>query len=144
MGSFLDKPIEDKVSTQGKNDMVSWGASEMQGWRNSQEDTHIAHQIDLPDGTTGMLFGVFDGHGGKDVSSFVEKEFKDTFIEIPEFKSQQYVQALEQCYLQIDEKIKEAEIDVSGCTANVVLITPTQIFCANAGDSRSAMRHLKA
>ena len=35
MGSFLDKPIEDKISSQGKNDMVSWGASEMQGWRNS-------------------------------------------------------------------------------------------------------------
>lgn len=26
-----------------------------------------------------------------------------------------------------------------GCTANVVLITPTQIFIANAGDSRSVL-----
>lgn len=59
----------------------------MQGWRNSQEDTHIAHEIDLPDGTKGMLFGVFDGHGGRDVSDFVQKEFKDTFLAIPEFKS---------------------------------------------------------
>ena len=51
--------------------MVSWGASEMQGWRNSQEDTHISHELELPDGTKGMLFGVFDGHGGKEVSAFV-------------------------------------------------------------------------
>lgn len=28
---------------------------------------------------------------------------------------------------------------IAGCTANVVLITPTKIFVANAGDSRSAL-----
>lgn len=27
----------------------------------------------------------------------------------------------------------------AGCTATVVLITPTEIYCANAGDSRSVM-----
>ena len=87
MGAFLDKPNEEKISTQGKNELVSWGASEMQGWRMSQEDTHIAEQVDLPDGSKGMLFGVFDGHGGKEVSTFVEKIFKTTFMSVPEFKS---------------------------------------------------------
>ena len=61
--------------------MLSWGASEMQGWRNSQEDTHIAHEINLPDGQKGMLFGVFDGHGGKEVSTYTQSIFKDTFVE---------------------------------------------------------------
>ena len=28
---------------------------------------------------------------------------------------------------------------MAGCTANVVLITPTKIYIANAGDSRSAL-----
>ena len=46
--------------------------------------------------------------------------------------------------MKMDEKIKEAELDVSGCTANVVFITPTQIFCANAGDSRAAMKYQSA
>jgi len=27
-----------------------------------------------------MLFGVFDGHGGKDVAEFTKKEFKNTLI----------------------------------------------------------------
>ena len=31
--------------------IVSWGASEMQGWRTSQEDAYIIHKIELPDGT---------------------------------------------------------------------------------------------
>ena len=29
MGQFLDKPIEDKNSIIGKNDMFSWAACEM-------------------------------------------------------------------------------------------------------------------
>jgi serine/threonine protein phosphatase PrpC len=28
------------------------------------EDAHIARKITLADKSTGMLFGVFDGHGG--------------------------------------------------------------------------------
>ncbi len=28
---------------------------------------------------------------------------------------------------------------VSGCTANVVLVTPTHIYCASAGDARSVL-----
>jgi serine/threonine protein phosphatase PrpC len=35
-------------------------------------------------------------------------------------------------------KIGEASSS-AGCTANVVLITKTEVYCANAGDSRSVM-----
>jgi serine/threonine protein phosphatase PrpC len=31
------------------------------------------------------------------------------------------------------------ETNSAGCTANVVLITKTEIYCANAGDSRSVL-----
>lgn len=36
--------------------------SEMQGWRNTMEDAHIA-KVDLTDEVS--VFGVFDGHGGE-------------------------------------------------------------------------------
>ncbi len=45
----------------------------MQGWRKSQEDAHIASFLD----DEVAVFGVFDGHGGKDVSILVEKIFVD-------------------------------------------------------------------
>ena len=32
------------------------------------EDAHIASNINLPNGDKAMLFGVFDGHGGKEVA----------------------------------------------------------------------------
>ena len=54
----------------------------MQGWRPEMEDTYISHPIDLPkDGEKGMLFGVFDGHGGDLASKFAMSHFKDILIE---------------------------------------------------------------
>jgi serine/threonine protein phosphatase PrpC len=52
----------------------------MQGWRTTQEDAHITTKIEQADGKDGMLIAVFDGHGGRDVSKFVEKEFISIFI----------------------------------------------------------------
>ena len=54
----------------------------------------------------------------------------------------------------MDEKIKESNENMrknrtpgrvmsSGCTANVVLITPAEIYCANAGDSRAVLKNQK-
>ena len=80
MGSFLDKPKADKNSNQAKNDICSWGSCEMQGWRASMEDAYIAEEVKLHDGETGMLFGVMDGHGGKDVAEFSKKEYKNCLI----------------------------------------------------------------
>ena len=40
---------------------MRFGACGMQGWRNTMEDSHIAH-LNL-DGDV-HVFGVFDGHGG--------------------------------------------------------------------------------
>lgn len=40
----------------------------MQGWRNTQEDSHIC-ALDIEGG--GCVFAVFDGHGGK-----IEDNFK--------------------------------------------------------------------
>ena len=39
------------------------------------EDAHIATGIKLADGSDGMLFGVFDGHGGKEVAEFTRTHF---------------------------------------------------------------------
>jgi len=41
---------------------MRYGATGMQGWRNTMEDSHIA-ELDLGNGIS--FFGVYDGHGGK-------------------------------------------------------------------------------
>jgi serine/threonine protein phosphatase PrpC len=65
MGAYLDTPDKEKHSESGTNEICSWGASGMQGWRTGMEDEHIANEIMFPKTKSkGMLFGVFDGHGG--------------------------------------------------------------------------------
>ena len=45
----------------------------MQGWRSSMEDTHICQLVNMPNSDDyGMLFGVFDGHGGQEVAEFAK------------------------------------------------------------------------
>jgi|ERR1712166_1612205 len=138
----------------------------MQGWRKSQEDAHIA-RTDLPDGC--CLFGVFDGHGGKEVSIYVKEIFVNELIKMDDFKNKQYGDALRKCFRRMDVIMLEPEgcarlkqiaeqhgsndpfsggmregenasvSQFTGCTAVVTLISPTHIYCANAGDSRSVL-----
>ena len=41
MGTYLSKPITDKVSEDDCNNELSFGSSSMQGWRKDQEVSKI-------------------------------------------------------------------------------------------------------
>ena len=76
----MDEPITEKKSEFGSTSMCSWGAVGMQGWRCNMEDTHIADEITLNKGEKGMLFCVFDGHGGAEVADFVKANFTKSLM----------------------------------------------------------------
>ena len=80
MGGFLDKPMRDKNPEPGINQYLAWGACAMQGWRATMEDAHICQTVDMPGKNMyGMLFGVFDGHGGAEVAAYAKENFKKVF-----------------------------------------------------------------
>ena len=82
MGAYLSSPITEKESESGQcRDGYTYGCSSMQGWRRKQEDAHLV--ADLPEGTT--LFGVFDGHGGREVSNFAKRYFPAALSSQPTF-----------------------------------------------------------
>lgn len=141
MGAYLDTPMIDKNPEFGRNDMVAWGACSMQGWRCGMEDAHIAISIDLPKSKTkGMLFGVFDGHGGKEVAVFAQNNFEKILEGLPDFQNENYGDALKKAFLKLDSEVAKEDYAVdTGTTACVVLITPTEIYCSNAGDSRGVL-----
>jgi serine/threonine protein phosphatase PrpC len=77
MGTYLSVPVTDKCEESGESldcpDVpCSWGVVDMQGWRKSMEDAHIAvTDISLPQSNSdAKVFGVFDGHGGAEVARF--------------------------------------------------------------------------
>jgi len=76
MGTYLSTPILEKEVDVGKEEWiegddlsVSYACVEMQGWRKSMEDAHVAKvSLRNPGGeSTGTgparVFGAFDGHG---------------------------------------------------------------------------------
>ena len=75
------------------------------------EDTHIIVQLtDQPESIPDMnLFGVFDGHGGAEVAMFVRDNIKSTLLELESFKDERYEDALKECFMELDKKLKEKE-----------------------------------
>ncbi|KAH8048382.1 protein serine/threonine phosphatase [Aureococcus anophagefferens] len=81
MGVYLSRPDTRKESESGDaGNRCEYGASSMQGWRKGQEDAHIAADVG---GTA--VFGVFDGHGGREVSNFTAKHCAATLTSQPSF-----------------------------------------------------------
>ena len=74
----------------------------MQGWRSGMEDTHICQSVDIKD-SYGHLFGVFDGHGGKEVAEYARDNFRKEFIKNGNFKAGDYKKALEETFMSLDK-----------------------------------------
>ena len=77
----------------------------MQGWRKRMEDSHISH-LNIEKNI--HLFGVFDGHGGKEVAQFVKIHFKEELIKNKNFLNKDYKIALIETFLKMDELVLES------------------------------------
>ena len=104
------------------------------------EDAHICEEITLPNNEKVSVYGVFDGHGGKEVAEFAEKNFTKMLQANAKFKSLNFEEALEETFMNLDAKLEAEEYATdTGSTSCVVLITQDHIYCANAGDSRAVL-----
>ena len=150
MGTYLSKPNLIKHSSSSENAFLKYGVSSMQGWRVNMEDAHL---VNLSFDSDTALFGVFDGHGGREIAQFCEKYFPIELLKNESFKKKNYKIALEETFLKMDSLLlskKSAELlkdfhrtsggnSSAGSTAIVILITKSDIYVANAGDSRAVL-----
>jgi serine/threonine protein phosphatase PrpC len=131
----------------------------MQGWRISMEDAKLVELALEPDAA---CFGVYDGHGGKEVAIFVSRHLGEELVKNPKYQSGRYDQALIETYLKLDTMLmtesgrKElyrickdlpdsAPVSaddlesIAGCTAVTALVKGSTLYVANAGDSRCVL-----
>merc|ERR1719361_2031090 len=74
-GHGVRSPRRKKKTGGGRNDVMEWATSEMQGWRPAMEDATCV-VASMPAPLSGQsLFAVFDGHGGSQVSMIASREF---------------------------------------------------------------------
>ena len=102
MGDFLSTPNKEKDSFDGENNFVRFGSSAMQGWRYRMEDAHL-HSLN---NSNLDIFGVFDGHGGKEVSQFVKNHFIEEFINNPNTKYENIPNSLIETFLKMDDLLR--------------------------------------
>lgn len=72
----------------------------MQGWRKNMEDSHI-NSLNLSNSGC-HVFGVFDGHGGKEVALWVKSKFCQELSKNKNFKLHHYQKALQETFLYLD------------------------------------------
>ena len=80
----------------------------MQGWRKRMEDAHIA---DLSKGEKKNInvFGVFDGHGGKEISQFVSKHFTEELLKNSKYLEGNIADALKLTFFKMDDIMQQKD-----------------------------------
>lgn len=142
MGQFMSHPVEEKTIDHGNFDSLSYSVGSMQGYRTSMED---AHAIMVSESESLAVFGVFDGHGGKEIAHIlrdrlVSKIFKalNKFDATTELSD--YTRSVKDIFFEVDSQLPEEEASNCGSTAIVVIIVAGRfIIAANTGDSRSIL-----
>ncbi|XP_062013577.1 probable protein phosphatase 2C 6 [Rosa rugosa] len=141
-----------------KNRAVSWGYSLNIGRRRGMEDTLtiVPSFMKIPCASVGgctapectyvteessvHYFGLFDGHGGSEVSRYCSKSLHELLAEEWEKGSgedqwnKRWTGALVRAYNRADDAP-----DTVGSTAVVVILSACQIIVANCGDSRAVL-----
>ncbi|KAK7788527.1 hypothetical protein R5R35_000971 [Gryllus longicercus] len=144
MGAFLDKPKTEKHNEHGCGNGLRYGVASMQGWRVEMEDAHCAVTglgKDLPNWS---FFAVFDGHAGARVSAHCADHLLECIVQTEEFRHDDVIKGIRSGFLHLDKRMRElpelaSGEDKSGSTAVCALISPSQVFVANCGDSRAVL-----
>ncbi|KAH9516911.1 Protein phosphatase 1G [Dermatophagoides farinae] len=108
MGSYLSKPLTKIDSSICENDHFIYCTAEMQGWRKTQEDAHVA--ILNYDDKDSVFFAVFDGHGGDEVSKYCALKLPNFVKNSSLYKEDKIVEALEDSFLKFDNTLKESAV----------------------------------
>ena len=110
MGNKLDKPITNKTSFDGENEMIKYGMSEMQSFKNSMELFTLKSTNLLGQNKKISLFGIFDGHNGSEISKYLSLHFSQFLLENKKFINGDYKQALKETFINIDNSLRALEV----------------------------------
>ena len=94
-----------KETATGDVEHFQYAVSSHQGWRRSQEDSHIAEVLT----DDFFLLAVFDGHGGPEVAKFSAEKMPGELKSHELFQQGNYSESLIACFHRMDEQLLTEE-----------------------------------
>ena len=160
---FLSSPIDDKTTTTATTTSATAASIEStlspRGYkaayahgemnpkkRHTMEDCHRVLPVLSPDLPQYSYFGVYDGHGGRQIVDFLEESLENNIVielKLPDEASVE--ERLGRAFGITDMQSRKMDIVASGATAvSVLLETPLDgqvrtVYSANVGDSRAVL-----
>jgi serine/threonine protein phosphatase PrpC len=113
-------------------------------YRDYMEDKGRAIE-NLNNDENNALFCLFDGHGGSEVSTYLQNNFGKHMKESFPFTPNDKLLFFTDLFKKIDKKLKELNYFEIGSTAVIIYITKERnnnkktLYCANIGDSRALL-----
>eukprot|EP01084_Bolivina_argentea_P029854 55386_1 len=132
-------PITNRIFNKYKTFNFDISCVELQGYRDAMEDKHLIY-FNLNNNANISIFGVFDGHGGRQCAEYCATNLCETLTKY--LLSETTVDsAFNLCISELDERAIEYSKDASGSTCCIILIDNIKydLFCCNVGDSRSIL-----
>ena len=109
MGEELDKPEKNYEPIDKENKYVKFGLNQVQGWKKTMED--FAMEFLDPDDKKFMnIFGIFDGHGGREVPKYLSSHFLKFLQKNPNFNIEKYKEAFTETFFEIDKSFTTKEV----------------------------------
>ena len=109
MGEELDVPIKTYSPKDNENNYLKYGLNQVQGWKKSMED----YAIDFtdPDKENFLnVFGIFDGHGGREVPKYLQEHFMDYLKKNTNFQNGKFKDALRDTFFEVDKSFTTEEV----------------------------------
>ena len=98
----LKYALLEKKYEKNESNYLRFGTCSMQGWRARMEDSYI-NEINIGDKKQYNIFGIFDGHRGKETSQFVKNHFIEELLLNDNFKKENICLALKETFFKMDE-----------------------------------------
>lgn len=102
---YLNEPNTEIDQEDGNNSYLRYATGSMQGWRLNMEDSHVSNcKYGGTEDT--CIFGVFDGHGGREVAIYTEKHYENLLTRTSNMKKESHAEWLRRSFLDIDVELR--------------------------------------
>jgi len=103
----MSAPITEKHGETGENEYFEYGVSSMQGWRIDMEDAHLACLDAKTEHQFSGIYGVFDGHGGREVAQFCSRHLLEVWKGSKGLKEGKMAESLAETFLGMDDLMRK-------------------------------------